>query len=69
MTAEKIFNALRTESENLANQGNFGASEALIKFARIATESELIRFRQIMLSEPEPVDFWENITSVPAGSE
>lgn len=48
MTPEQIGEALKRESEQLARYGHYGASEALISFARQATPAELTRFRELI---------------------
>lgn len=45
-----IRTALKAEAANLKYDGSKGAAEALMEFARTATPSELLRFRDLILS-------------------
>jgi hypothetical protein len=50
MNAQTIRTALASEVETLSHEGNHGASDMLARFLRLASDAELLRFRQLLLS-------------------
>lgn len=58
MKAENIRRVLKSEAEQLAHDGSFGASEALMSFARQATPAELVRFRDLIKDAEDNGDWW-----------
>jgi hypothetical protein len=52
--------ALKAEAANLKHDGSKGAAEALMDFANKATPSELIRFRELIMSATDEMLLVQN---------
>jgi len=53
MTADKIRDTINDEVHNLDKAGQIGALMALEKFSRLASNAELIRFRELIIGLPD----------------
>lgn len=70
LNAKTIREALKYEARNnLFEHG--AAAAALNNLVDYGTDAELIRFAQLLnnVTQPAPVEDWENITSVPDSAE